>query len=338
MTKPPQPGDNRGLILMYHRVAEVDSDPWGLCVSPRHFSEQLEVLTEYGTPLGLSRFIQALNRGRLPPRPIVVTFDDGYIDNLSHATPLLERYEVPATIFLVSGAMGRGREFWWDELERVLLQPGPLPKDLQLTIAGNFQSWSLREATDYDSDSFLLHRGWRALTQDDPTPRHSLYRSLYFLLQPLAEYERLGLMDDLLAWASGKPSGRLECRPVTVEEAVTLGEADLVEIGAHTVTHSLLSALSPSEQHLEIQQSKETLEELLSCPVNHFSYPYGGLTSETVALVRENGFSCAVTTAGVPVERWADPFQLPRVPVEDWNGDEFAKRLSGWSTALRPDQ
>ena len=161
MTKPPHPGDNRGLILMYHRVAEVDSDPWGLCVSPRHFSEQLEVLTEYGTPLGLSRFIQALNRGRLPPRPIVVTFDDGYIDNLSHATPLLERYEVPATIFLVSGAMGRRREFWWDELERVLLQPGPLPKDLQLTIAGNLQSWSLGGATDYDSDSFLLHRGWR---------------------------------------------------------------------------------------------------------------------------------------------------------------------------------
>ncbi len=140
MAKPPHPGDNRGLILMYHRVAEVDSDPWGLCVSPRHFSEQLEVLTEYGTSLGLSRFIHALNRGRLPPRPIVVTFDDGYMDNLSDAAPLLERYEVPATIFLVSGAMGRRREFWWDELERVLLQPGPLPKDLQLMIAGNFQS------------------------------------------------------------------------------------------------------------------------------------------------------------------------------------------------------
>ena len=184
----------------------------------------------------------------------------------------------------------------------------------------------------------LRRSHWRALTQDDPTPRHSLYRSLYFLLQPLAEHERLGLMDDLLAWASGKPTVRSECRPVTVEEAVTLGEADLVAIGAHTVTHSLLSALPPSEQYFEIQQSKETLEELLSCPVNHFSYPYGALTSETVALVRENGFSGAVTTAGVPVEHWADPFQLPRVPVEDWNGDEFAKRLSGWSTVLRPRQ
>ena len=158
MAKPPHPGDNRGLILMYHRVAEVDSDPWGLCVSPRHFSEQLEVLTEYGTPLGLSRFIQALNRGRLPPRPIVVIFDDGYIDNLSHAMPLLERYEVSATIFLVSGAMGRRREFWWDQLERVLLQPGPLPKDLRLTIAGNLQSWSLSPHFQFHSDLSTFRR------------------------------------------------------------------------------------------------------------------------------------------------------------------------------------
>ena len=329
MTKLAHPDDNCGLILMYHRVAEIDSDPWGLCVSPRRFSEQMEVLREYGTPLGLSRYVQALDSGSPPRRPIVVTFDDGYIDNLSHAIPLLERHEVPATIFLVSGAIGLRREFWWDELERVVLQPGRLPRDLGLRIGGNVQSWSLQGATDYDSDAFRSHRGWRVLTQDDPTRRHSLYRSLYFLLQPLAEHERLGVMDDLLAWASRKPTVRPEYRPVSVEEAVTLGEADLVEIGAHTVTHSLLSALPPSEQYLEIQRSKENLEELLGRPVDHFSYPYGGLTSETVALVRENGFSCAVTTAGVPVERGADLFQLPRVQVEDWNGDEFAKWLSG---------
>ena len=66
-------------------------------------------------------------------------------------------------------------------------------------------------------------------------------------------------MDDLLAWAGGKPSARSECRPVTVEEAVALGEADLVGIGAHTVTHSLLSALSPSEQSFEIRRGKEAL-------------------------------------------------------------------------------
>ncbi len=333
MTQPPHPDNDRGLILMYHRVAEVDSDPWGLCVSPRHFSEQMEVLKEYGTPLDLSRFVQALRGGHLPPRPIVVTFDDGYLDNLSAAAPLLERYEVPATVFLVSGAIGRGREFWWDELERVLLHPGPLPRDLQLTVGGNVQSWSLAGATDYGSDSFLSHRGWRALSQDDPTPRHSLFRSLYFLLQPLAEQERLRLMDDLLTWAGRKPSTRSECRPVTAEEALALGQAELVGIGAHTVTHPLLSALSPSEQSFEIQRGKEALEELLGRPVSHFSYPYGGLTSETVALVRENGFSCAVTTAGVPVDPGADPFQLPRVPVENWNGDEFAKWFSGWSTA-----
>ncbi len=92
-----------GLILLYHRVAEVVSDPWSLCVSPRHFAEHLEVLQKLGFVVRLGHLNQTLQDGNRPHRQIVITFDDGYADNLYNAKPLLERYEIPATIFLTTG-------------------------------------------------------------------------------------------------------------------------------------------------------------------------------------------------------------------------------------------
>src|SRR5262245_50672892 len=85
----------RGLILMYHRVADPDLDPWGLRVSPEHFAEQLEVVNRYFHPLSMQDLLRHLQRAKVPNRSIVVTFDDGYVDNLQHARPLLERYDVP---------------------------------------------------------------------------------------------------------------------------------------------------------------------------------------------------------------------------------------------------
>src|SRR5262245_13457331 len=121
--------ETRGLILMYHRVAELPLDPWGLAVSPGHFAEHLQVLHKHGQPLALSRAVARLQEHRLRRGTLVVTFDDGYSDNLYLARPLLERYDVPATVFLVTGYIGGDREFWWDELENILLQPEILPAE-----------------------------------------------------------------------------------------------------------------------------------------------------------------------------------------------------------------
>src|SRR5215467_4451596 len=107
-----QPANVAGLILMYHRIAELQSDPWGLAVSPRHFAEHLEVLRRHGQPRPLAQTVKALQRQGLPGgRPLVVTFDDGYADNLYNAAPLLDRYDVPATVFLTTGYIDGAREF-----------------------------------------------------------------------------------------------------------------------------------------------------------------------------------------------------------------------------------
>src|SRR3989337_311080 len=83
---------SRSLILTYHRVAEKDIDPWSLCVTPQHFAEHLEVLKQFAQPIGLIEMVEALLACNIPDRSAVVTFDDGYANNLYNAKPLLELY------------------------------------------------------------------------------------------------------------------------------------------------------------------------------------------------------------------------------------------------------
>jgi peptidoglycan/xylan/chitin deacetylase (PgdA/CDA1 family) len=102
------------LILGYHRVAEARHDPGAMCVSPRHFAEQLAVVRDCARPVSLRQLLAMLDNGRLPRRLVALTFDDGYADNLSHAWPLLDQYEVPATLFVATGYIG-GRSFDWED-------------------------------------------------------------------------------------------------------------------------------------------------------------------------------------------------------------------------------
>lgn len=103
-------------------------------MTPHHFGEHLEVLRKYGQPIRLQQLTQAHRDGNIPHHAVVVTFDDGYANNLNNAIPLLERYHIPATVFIATGQSGRKREFWWDELDRLLLQPGILPETFCMSI------------------------------------------------------------------------------------------------------------------------------------------------------------------------------------------------------------
>lgn len=318
------------LILLYHRVAELPSDPQLLCVTPRHFAEHLEILKKRQRPVSLAEMDQALGEGVQARFPVVITFDDGYVDNLYQAKPILERYDSPATVFVTAGQVDSKKEFWWDELERLLLRSGTLPESLRLTVDGNAMSWQLDGAVPYDEQRY---RDWNVELQGNPTSRHTLYRSLSQLLRPLAESERQRVIDELQAWAGVEREGRLTHRVLCPEEILRLAEGGLVNVGDHSLTHGTLSSLSVPAQRAEVEESKRRLEKILGRPVKSFAYPFGSrsdYTLESLALVREAGFDSACANFPGVVWRSSDHFQLPRLLVRDWDGEVFERRLRRW--------
>lgn len=314
---------------MYHRVAEVNIDPWALCVTPQHFAEHLEVLQKYAHPISLQQLAQAHQNGNIPHRAVAITFDDGYADNLHHAKPLLERYDIPATVFVSTGYIGNEREFWWDELERLLLQPGKLPEQLSLDIKGSLRQWDLGRAANYTEQDYQIDRHSKAW-EAKPGSRMFFYYSIWQQLRPLLAAERRQILDRILVWANADPTTRQDYRSLSPEELSLLGRGKLVEIGAHTVTHPFLSSRSIELQRDEIQGSKAELERILHRPVTSFSYPFGDRTRETVEITQNIGFDCACTTTKDIVWRQSNSFELPRCGVENWNETEFAQQLLRW--------
>ena len=131
----------RPAILMYHRVARVAHDPWQLAVWPERFTEQIDALMQLRRVVPLRWLAAELAQGRIPKKVAAVTFDDGYADILTEAKPILERQGCPATVFLVTGAIGRSCSFWWDELSRIVFETPLLPSELEIEIAGRAHRW-----------------------------------------------------------------------------------------------------------------------------------------------------------------------------------------------------
>jgi peptidoglycan/xylan/chitin deacetylase (PgdA/CDA1 family) len=321
------------IILLYHRVTELPSDPQWLCVTRQRFAEHLKFLQKHTHPLRLQQMVRALRDGNLPRQSVVVTFDDGYADNLYNAKPLLEHYDIPATVFVTTGYIETKREFWWDELDRLLLQSGTLPETLRLRIKQNNYQWELGEAAHYSVDNYERNRSWHVGEQNNPTPRQRLYRSLCPLLRPLSDGERQNVLDQLLAWSGAESLSRPTHRTLSSEEIISLADGDLVEVGAHSVTHPVLSAIQADAQRNEIRASKNRLETILGRPVSSFAYPFGGrrdYSMETVANIREVGFSCSCSNFSGNVRRDTDLFQLPRYLVRNWDERQFAERIMEW--------
>ncbi len=104
----------RSTVITYHRVADVKVDPHQLSVSPRHFLAHMRYLKSHYSVVPLS-MVASRKHFRLHGKPLVaITFDDGYIDNLTHAVPILVKLNLPATIFVTVGQIGKGQPFYWD--------------------------------------------------------------------------------------------------------------------------------------------------------------------------------------------------------------------------------
>jgi peptidoglycan/xylan/chitin deacetylase (PgdA/CDA1 family) len=320
------------LILLYHRVIELPTDPYLLTVSPAHFAEHLAVLRKTAKPIALQQLADGLRDRKIPRRAVVVTFDDGYFDNLDYAKPLLERYDVPATFFVVPDVAADAGEFWWDALERIFLQPGSLPQTLCLTIDNVLHQWQLGSSAGYSIDDYTRHSSWNYGRKDDPTPRQAVLRSVHRLLSSLSDDERRNTLQQLTSWSGVDSAVRPNYRTLSPAQTMRLARGELFEMGAHTMTHPVLAKLPVAKQRHEICQSKARLEQIVGQPVTSFAYPHGlkpDYSDVSVDIVRQAGFDCACAAFPGIARYGADAHQLPRLVVRNDDGDSFAERL--WS-------
>ncbi len=312
-------------LLLYHRIATLPTDPQLLAVTPERFAEHLDLLRRHCTVLPLSELVGLREKGRASSRMVAITFDDGYADNLYEAKRLLDQARFPATAYVATGTLNTSLEFWWDELERLLLVPRSLPEELHLCLSGEHTVTMLGDCNKYGECRWKELRNWNVQCPETPTPRHTLYRLLCQRLRtetPLVREETLTKLRQQTGFAK---SGRASHRAMTSEELRRLATGR-VEIGGHTVTHTRLSSLCVQEQREEICGGLQFLQRVLGRPITHFSYPFGNrgdFSNETINILKEMGILHACTTCAMRLRSRHDNYALPRHVVRNWTGDQF---------------
>jgi len=301
------------LILGYHRISSSRGNLDDVCVSPENFAEHLHELRKHAHPLRLSDLVQHLKNGSLPDKSVAVTFDDGYVDNLFAAKPLLEKYEIPATVFICTGYMGK--EFWWDELERLVLDSHADLCSLHLQAGGKQFAW-------YETDANL--------EAAQPALRHVFCHALYRFLLSLDIEEQDHALELIRSWSEVSSSEISIRRAMSENELLRLVDGGLIEPGAHTRHHPMLPQLSLERQREEIQSSKQDLERLLNKKIAGFAYPNGRATAHAKQLLQEMGFTYACTSLHDVVRAGSDVYELTRFWQQDVDGDRFVKRLNKW--------
>ena len=113
-------GQEKAVVLLYHRVDRSHRDRWQLCVSPENFAGHLRCLKRSFRPVRLAEIAAMIVDGKVKQNSVAITFDDGYRDNLTAAVPILEQMRLPATFFICGDASSEGESFWWERLEASL--------------------------------------------------------------------------------------------------------------------------------------------------------------------------------------------------------------------------
>ncbi len=293
-------------VLVYHRVTRLESDPQLLSVTPENFRAQMRYLKDTFNMVRLDEEWQDINRPS-----VAVTFDDGYADNVNEALPILEELGVPSTFFISTGFISSDAEFWWDDLERIILNENKLPPSFTLDTGLGMREWPTKSVAE----------------------RTRLYQDFHVLIKELPPEQREQQLARLRSWADVTDKGRESHRVATLDELRRLARSELVTIGGHTVTHTKLSILSQDRQYEEITASLRQLEAWCGRRISVFSYPFGSrddYTAETVEVCRQAGLFRAVANIPGQYHSWTDPYQIPRNLVRNWELPMFRRKLAGF--------
>lgn len=262
---------DRLLVLCWHNVEGTYGFPAPPGIGTAGLINQLELLARFTNVVSLPDAVEALDeQRRLPHRAVVLTFDDGYRDNLELAAPILQRYGLPATFFLAPDLLEGAISPWWEELAWALhftsrrrLRWGEL--DLSL------------EGSERDASYGAVVRAMKLL---DEKERRRSVRALVSSLDPL------------------DPGGDYHSPIMGWDEARALQRQGFT-IGSHSQSHAILARETVSVQEEELARSRGALQEHLECDVDLLAYPNGDVgdfDNRTVQASVKAGYRAAVTT------------------------------------------
>lgn len=284
---------NGAIILMYHSVASRRDSRWidpRNHVSPERFADHAKFLARNRTVISLADLMVRLEANEpIAAGTVVITFDDGYRDNLTHAFTILEQYGLPATLFLPTRYVDNVECQWIDRLYTAFTARSH--DELTAQFGGDCVTYKLRTHADCVR---AYAEASRCLLASSYEARQELLRLIDEQLKPSTRMPRLTMSWDELREAARAFQG--------------------IDVGSHTVTHMDLAAHAENVVSAELSESKRRLESELPGTVRHFAFPYNRVSNEAIGMLEELGYEAAV--AGGEDARIADNkrrYCLPRV-------------------------
>lgn len=309
-------GESKLWILMYHRILPADDlryplEEPGMIVEPDTFGMHLREAKKHFDVLDFSEWLNLKNAGeKLPKRACVITFDDGWYDNVEFALPVIKQEQVPITLFTVVEKIGTDFQFW-PNLISALLASHALPA---------MQSHPLFA---------------QALAQvpdtDDTNNREYMAAVIHKLKQSSdgAIFEALDTINWRSHLAFELPRGLMNW-----DDVRTMQSSGLVSIGSHTCNHKRLNAsLTAKDLHHEVVESKQLLATKVDRSVDIFCFPNGDYNPAALESVTETYGAAVTTKRGIVNATTADLHQLTRIGLHQHISDTprtFGARLSGW--------
>jgi peptidoglycan/xylan/chitin deacetylase (PgdA/CDA1 family) len=288
-------------VLIYHRVRAVTDPLFPDELDGAGFDRHLSILSSLFNLLPLQEAVRRLRDDDLPARPACITFDDGYADNATVALPMLQRHGMTATFFISTGYLDGGR-MWNDTVIESVRQA--VGDTLDLTSIG-LQPFPI-----------TTHRARREAIDT--------LLATFKYLDPAERSDRCAAVQEL---AKAAPPDDLMLTSMQVRELQNGG----MDIGAHTVSHPILTRTSLDAARQEIGDSRDVLQALTGRAVSLFAYPNGkpqvDYNAQHVLMTRDLGFDAAVSTGWGVACNATDPFQLPRFTPWDRTAAGIKLRL-----------
>jgi peptidoglycan/xylan/chitin deacetylase (PgdA/CDA1 family) len=316
-------------VLTYHGVLPagyriVDPSLDGSLVSAGAFRKQLQFVKDRYNVISPREFLLwCEGRHELPPRSVLLTCDDGLRNSLSDMLPILQEFDLECLFFVTGASLGHTPTMLWYEELYLMLLAAPHSLTLELLEIGLLADANLQEKR-----SLWWHLV-KKLSQYDLNRRRTLLERIRM---------QLGL--------SEKWDGQYREDPVLSRRFIGLSQSELQQlagagmcIGAHTLSHPMLSQSSADAAWREISESKRSLEQALGQQVWALAYPFGdssSITSREVQMAKRAGFKAAFLNVGGGFGTETPKFALPRVHITaEMTLVEFEAHISGVHRSLR---